>query len=66
MTDDQAPVVAANAHTFYYTGVPYQFESEFTDDLFWNFMNQRSTSVPRYRELDNGKQLALFVDLRQC
>ncbi len=40
MTDDPAPTVAANAQTFYDTGAPWQFEGEFTDDSFWNFMNQ--------------------------
>lgn len=40
MTDDPNPTVAANAQTFYDTGVPWQFEGEFTDDSFWNIMNQ--------------------------
>jgi hypothetical protein len=40
MTDDPAPVGAANAQTFYDSSAPWQFEGEFTDDSFWNFMNQ--------------------------
>lgn len=40
MTDDPTPAVAANAQTFYDTCAPWQFEGEFTDDSFWNFMNQ--------------------------
>jgi hypothetical protein len=36
MTD----AVAANAQTFYDSSAPWQFEGEFTDDSFWNFMNQ--------------------------
>jgi hypothetical protein len=40
MTDDPAPTVAANTQTYYDSGAPWQFEGEFTDDSFWNFMNQ--------------------------
>jgi hypothetical protein len=58
ITDDPTPGLAANAQTFYDKGARFQFEDEFTDDSFWNFMNQSSTSVPKDSELDNGKQLA--------
>lgn len=42
VSDDpgQQPTVAANAQTFYEQGAPWQFEGEFRDDSFWNFMNQ--------------------------
>jgi hypothetical protein len=40
MTDDSAPAVAANAQTLYDSGAPWQFDGEFKDDSFWNFMNQ--------------------------
>lgn len=40
ISDDPNPAVAANAQTFYDSGAPWQFEGGFTDDSFWNFMNQ--------------------------
>jgi len=40
MSNEPAPAMAANHHAFYDSSVPWQFEGEFTDDSFWNFMNQ--------------------------
>jgi hypothetical protein len=40
ISEDPNTAVAANAETFYDSGAPWQFEGGFTDDSFWNFMNQ--------------------------
>ncbi|KAI9734182.1 MAG: hypothetical protein M1818_006611 [Claussenomyces sp. TS43310] len=40
LTPTPESALAANAQTFYDPGMPWQFEGDFADDSFWNFMNQ--------------------------
>jgi hypothetical protein len=40
ISDDANANMVASTQNFYDSSAPWQFEGGFTDDSFWNFMNQ--------------------------